>query len=1440
MPSASLDPTLRSTVTIWSILISLLIFCTNSVFAQEEDSAADDAGNRHITATGTDLFAVPIPGETYAPLTGKIGHRSTDMSITGNGALSIAITRQHEETPQAYPYALGTMSLGNPRLSIAVGVTSSEYKSPAARTLNCSTWNKSIDGGDIRFEHPGGMVRLLKRHVLQNALLSKFPSNALFISNDNWYVSCGGAGSDKFIVHSPDGTSFTTGVTEWYPSRGGDDGVYTVTYVLFAETIEKHGSTISYEYVDSPQTNGQVLPPLANLFISSNHVIRNKQRLNSITLDDGSTTDRKVNFTYRSGGSAICPHLLDRVGSSAAPNNEVFYKYKTRNIAYQAPYTRTQCELSQVLLKDGSHWDFEYDQYYTMSSHEGTRNSNNDLLSEERILKSRTLYLPMIEVSIPTGAKTTYKYQLLKEKNYKSLPYDSSTHRPAVKERTVADPNGNSFQNSTHTVSYSIATPVGKPLLAQRQIFTSGLRYHKLLFNRVDRISNPKSTVPSEVSARARSSKLKSHYVYAIDSKTPLSGIEHEYDEKRNFLDANKYSIQHSRAREWVLNASRDNLVKSTIHFDGNVFEKRWRGFDIYNQPSFIDEHNVSTDEKRSSWIRYDNNYANKNGWIVGLIDRIYTGTYIDDVTVGNDKIVIQRTYNSDGQLASETDQGFTTSFGYNPYGALTSSTDGRNNTTMYKEYNNGVAKRVAVSGGVDSVTSAYVTGRIYKTIDEAGVRLDYRYDSMGRMNKTWKAGDTRTKVTTYHPTWHDPNHWRYRSKKELNESGWSRFTYYDALGRVVQIVERDTSDGTTDMRKKTVYDQYGRTVNNSYASASDLGGGTWPGVNRTYDAVDRIITENRSGNAGEVSYCYGKLCNAHFGTNGKIDFGYARKDEDGYITVYNFRALGNASTHEVSEIHQMIDDTEWVGTWLDRNIHGFITKVLQGANRGNATVRTYTPFAMSSTLTMLPGSETHPEFGTRVVNGYDGAGNMTQVSNFSSNMLTYTYTNRNQLDTVSASDGSYSVDYDYLPNGFLQKMSTPNSAWTYVYKPGYALLESEALTIDGQTLSLSYTYDNVDNLSTLTYPNGTVATYRYNGFGQPVSLTVDSGEGAVEFADGALYFPNGQLRLMNMSNGLTFSSTQNLRTLPQQLKVSKFGAPPPLDLVYLYDARQNIKNVGNYFYHYSGGGGITATYDGLNRLITASGSAWGPNGVVYEYDLLGNIKRASLDGYALTYTYPGSSNLLSSVTVEGDHTKARNYSNIQYDANGNITSTSDMDSMSYDEMNQMLTSSHYTGTDGEVEISNRYDGQGFRVKAVLEKDGRTKSTYSLYSQSGNLMFEQDVESGEQRNHLFFNGKSIATLGTHNSTDSDTDGVPDYFERLHGMDPYLAIDALEDADGDGLSNLNEYLVGSLVMSADSDNNGIGDEIEYEILDGASHSLPNPHWQVPVTFLLMVH
>lgn len=64
--------------------------------------------------------------------------------------------------------------------------------------------------------------------------------------------------------------------------------------------------------------------------------------------------------------------------------------------------------------------------------------------------------------------------------------------------------------------------------------------------------------------------------------------------------------------------------------------------------------------------------------------------------------------------------------------------------------------------------------------------------------------------------------------------------------------------------------------------------------------------------------------------------------------------------------------------------------------------------------------------------------------------------------------------------------------------------------------------------------------------------------------------------------------------------------------------------------------------------------------------------------------------------------------------------------------------------------------------------------------------------------------------------DSDLDLIPDLVEIENGLSPYDPLDANEDMDMDGLSNLEEYMIGTSIVRSDSDNDGMPDGWEYQL------------------------
>jgi RHS repeat-associated protein len=192
---------------------------------------------------------------------------------------------------------------------------------------------------------------------------------------------------------------------------------------------------------------------------------------------------------------------------------------------------------------------------------------------------------------------------------------------------------------------------------------------------------------------------------------------------------------------------------------------------------------------------------------------------------------------------------------------------------------------------------------------------------------------------------------------------------------------------------------------------------------------------------------------------------------------------------------------------------------------------------------------------------------------------------------------------------------------------------------VDGQQVQFSYSYDGLDRLKTLTYPDGETVTYSYDQSGRPNTLS--------GYVNDVQYDAAGRPTSIVLANGTTNTITYDpSRDWTRRIEVAN-AAGTVLDATYthlpdgLVDSVSSSTTPENRTYTYDDAGQLTDVMGDFEQHLT--------------YDPTGNITSNSRLG---TYDYTGS---CGGGAISCPHAvkKAGNRT-YTYDATGNLTAVND------------------------------------------------------------------------------------------------------------------------------------------------------------------------------------
>ncbi len=343
----------------------------------------------------------------------------------------------------------------------------------------------------------------------------------------------------------------------------------------------------------------------------------------------------------------------------------------------------------------------------------------------------------------------------------------------------------------------------------------------------------------------------------------------------------------------------------------------------------------------------------------------------------------------------------------------------------------------------------------------------------------------------------------------------------------------------------------------------------------------------------------------------------------------------------------------------------------------------------------------------------YDIAGRLIKKTDARGVVLNYDHDFLGRLKTVKVGSSTtpiQSFTYDTQRDGLLRQVVDEAGTHTFTHNEAGELL-SKSSVLNGQTVTQSYTYNNMGQVKTMTYPSGVVATYNYDDKGEVDSITASGGglstSNVVTNID---HYPFGPVEEFVFGSG---ENRSNIRDLAY--RTSSINSGTHTAVSYSYDANDNILSFD----------GRTKTYDNMDRLKTHSG----PDGShEYWYDLNGNRELMVKNGATTDYKYIGVGKKLDEVELVGSFTEDR-----FYDANGNTTRI-DNRYFDYNDLNRF-----WRYREGSTTVTYKHNAFGERQ---VKQNGSTVTRFVYDGPS--LLYESDGTT--TRSYIYLAGEMVGLV----------------------------------------------------------------------------------------------
>lgn len=602
---------------------------------------------------------------------------------------------------------------------------------------------------------------------------------------------------------------------------------------------------------------------------------------------------------------------------------------------------------------------------------------------------------------------------------------------------------------------------------------------------------------------------------------------------------------------------------------------------------------------------------------------------------------------------------------------------------------------------------------------------------------------------------------------------------YLDVLGRIIRS-EIESFDGTM-IRQDTHYDSLGRV---DRISQPYLASNTAYFVEFDYDIRNRIRKETRpDGSFTDIGY----TVEAGVGVRQTITDTVLKADGTLLETQEQYKVFDR-----MGQMVESVDDSD--------------------ATNGKAVRTTYDYDGSGQPETVTVDAD-----GASLVTSFDfdDAGYRRSITSPDFGTLKSNYTALGELRTqgygASGTDLLTTYDYDLLGRLWKKTDQDDEAIWTYdtavngigllhtqTYGPGFeetfsynndALLSgiTTELTAGGlptKTYNRSYLYDNSGRLEFMSYPSGIQVEHGYNNFGYLSSVTNTNGGTALKtFTSIDAY---GNVTQESYGNGVDTARAYDPKTGRLTNIDTTLGSTVHQDNEYkwqsngILERRETVRDGATLQESF--------TYDGLNRLLTATTNISPARTLASDYDDRGNLlyktSTVGTDIDVNNYQYTPGTNRLSSVTIDGVS------NTLEYDAYGNITrynrASGDDKFIDWNARNMpsritVGTSRTTTSPTARDEFEYGPTGQRYYKKSTWDDAGSLWAEHTFYV--GN--FEELFTDLKDTNHKSVQKSQIGENVLHVKTTDYFNVENSSIEYLH-RDHLGSVEAVTDENGNEL------------------------------------------------------